>query len=117
MRSEEPVQVVLPQEPVPPGVFSRWSCVGDLENLATNPDTLRTCIFHNVCHEHGDWLYYERQPQAALPAIFDHKLGPLPYVLSCARRTVLEAGNGTGAQHDHEPTRQGHESGLSQQVT
>ncbi len=61
MRSEEPVQVVLPQEPVPPGVFSRWSCVGDLENLATNPDTLRTCIFHNVCHEHGDWLYYERQ--------------------------------------------------------
>ena len=47
----------------------------------------------------------------------EHLLCRLPHVLSCARRTVLEAGNGTGAQHDHEPTRQGHESGLSQQVT
>ena len=108
MRSEEPVQVVLPQEPVPPGVFSRWSCVGDLENLATNPDTLRTCIFHTVGHEHGDWLYYERQPQAALPAIFDHKLGPLPFSARVSNHS---------RQHGFVPLTKGHESGLSQQVT
>lgn len=78
-RADPPIEVVLVGRPVPPGAFSRWMCVGDLENRYMSPERLRTCIFRNVCHEDGGWRYYERQPQAALPVIYDHSIGQLSF--------------------------------------
>ena len=60
LRGSPPVRIRLPGH-VPPGAgrFSRWRCVGDLEDPASF--VRRTCIFEHVCYDtadEGDFLFF-----------------------------------------------------------
>ncbi|KAL3918414.1 MAG: hypothetical protein SGPRY_006030 [Prymnesium sp.] len=71
-----PVRIPL-RRAVESGSFSRWRCVGGLEDLQIFEH--RSCLFENVCYDLGsaDFLFYSRHPSntSGMPALFDHKRG------------------------------------------
>mmetsp|Transcript_25378 Transcript_25378/g.70624 ORF Transcript_25378/g.70624 Transcript_25378/m.70624 type:complete len:486 (+) Transcript_25378:215-1672(+) len=54
--------------------YSRWRCVGGLEDDYLIFGQQRTCVFRNICYNQSDWLFYQR-PGERLPILFDHKAG------------------------------------------
>lgn len=60
----------------PGGRFSRWRCVGGLEEVEEFEH--RACVFEDVCYDiaTADFLYYARSANGSLsPVIFDHRRG------------------------------------------
>ena len=77
LRGGPPVRIRLPGH-VPPaaGRFSRWRCVGDLEDPASF--VRRTCIFEHVCYDtadEGEFLFFGRPENASAPVLYDHRRG------------------------------------------
>jgi hypothetical protein len=78
LRSSPAIRIPLPGH-VPPaaGRFSRWRCVGDLEDPASF--VRRTCVFEHVCYDtsdEGDFLFFGREPNMTAPVLYDHRRGP-----------------------------------------
>jgi hypothetical protein len=77
LRGSLPVRIRLPGH-IPPaaGRFSRWRCVGDLEDPASF--VRRTCIFEHVCYDttdEGDFLFFGRPDNESVPVLYDHRRG------------------------------------------
>ena len=77
LRGSPPVRIRLPGHAPPrAGRFSRWRCVGDLEDPASF--VRRTCIFEHVCYDtadEGDFLFFGRPDNESVPVLYDHRRG------------------------------------------
>jgi len=77
LRAGLPIRIMMHDSTPPPaGRFSRWRCVGNMED----PEKFvrRTCLFDHVCYDTsdaGDFLFYSRHPNASAPLLYDHRRG------------------------------------------
>eukprot|EP00401_Gymnodinium_catenatum_P000472 CAMPEP_0117543892 /NCGR_PEP_ID=MMETSP0784-20121206/45292_1 /TAXON_ID=39447 /ORGANISM="" /LENGTH=477 /DNA_ID=CAMNT_0005340679 /DNA_START=248 /DNA_END=1678 /DNA_ORIENTATION=+ len=73
----QPLSLVLPAKGVRRREhFSRWRCLGDLEEPSKLED--RACVFSNVCYNRSlrDFVFFRSSEQDGLaPIIFDHRTG------------------------------------------
>ena len=70
-----PVRIALKRNQ-PSGRFSRWRCVGGLEDVENFEH--RACVFEDVCYDvaASDFLFYTRSGNGtSAPVIFDHRRG------------------------------------------
>lgn len=77
LRAGLPIRIMMQDSTPPPaGRFSRWRCVGNMED----PEKFvrRTCLFDHVCYDTsdaGEFLFFSRHPNATAPLLYDHRRG------------------------------------------
>ena len=75
LRSAAPVRIALSGSPSTQPEYSRWRCVGNLEDI--DDFEYRACVFSNVCYEvsSADFVFFTASNSTTPPIIYDHRKG------------------------------------------